>query len=158
MFRWEPEGRYRCTKSMTIAPFWFLLKDVRLRTRRALSLYKIYDNNALLVLNGTSPRSINALLALSRRIALKVHYVWSLVKKRWCAPSSSPLITWVGDSVRGSDLSPSPSRLSIHERNRFQVTNDYSREIWHKSSPASTHQKIVKVGSFYPLRLHEFLE
>ena len=24
IFRWEPEGRYRCTKSMTIAPFWFL--------------------------------------------------------------------------------------------------------------------------------------
>ena len=23
MFRWEPEGRYRCTKSMTIPPFWF---------------------------------------------------------------------------------------------------------------------------------------
>ena len=23
MFRWEPEGRYRCTKSMAIAPFWF---------------------------------------------------------------------------------------------------------------------------------------
>ena len=23
MFRWEPEGRYRCTKSVEIAPFWF---------------------------------------------------------------------------------------------------------------------------------------
>ena len=23
MFRWEPEGQYRCTMSMTIAPFWF---------------------------------------------------------------------------------------------------------------------------------------
>ena len=23
MFRWEPEGRYRWTKSMAIAPFWF---------------------------------------------------------------------------------------------------------------------------------------
>ena len=31
MFRWEPEGRYHCTKSM-------------------LSLYKVYGDNALLVL------------------------------------------------------------------------------------------------------------
>ena len=23
MLRWEPEGRYRCTTSMVIAPFWF---------------------------------------------------------------------------------------------------------------------------------------
>ena len=23
MFRWEPEGRYHCTKSVAIAPFWF---------------------------------------------------------------------------------------------------------------------------------------
>ena len=23
MFRWEPEGCYRCTKSMAKAPFWF---------------------------------------------------------------------------------------------------------------------------------------
>ena len=23
LFRWEPEGRYRCTKSMAMAPFWF---------------------------------------------------------------------------------------------------------------------------------------
>ena len=23
LFRREPEGRYRCTKSMAIAPFWF---------------------------------------------------------------------------------------------------------------------------------------
>ena len=45
-----------------------LLKDVLLRTRRALSLYKLYyDDNALLVLNGTSLNSVSALLALSWR-------------------------------------------------------------------------------------------
>ena len=43
-----------------------LFKDVLLRTRRlALSLYKVCGDNALLVLNGTSLNSINALLALS---------------------------------------------------------------------------------------------
>ena len=26
MFRWESEGRYRCTKSMVIAPFWFSME------------------------------------------------------------------------------------------------------------------------------------
>ena len=94
-FRWEPEGRYCCTKSMAIAPFWFstehcwsaitallalnwrhlwiyhssdfltnrqlrdrraltLIKDVPLRTRMVLSLYKVDGDSALLVLNGTS--------------------------------------------------------------------------------------------------------
>ena len=41
------------------------LKDILLRTRRALSLYKVYGNSVLLVLNGTSLSSFNALLALS---------------------------------------------------------------------------------------------
>ena len=50
----DPEGRY-CSS---------LLKDVPLRTRRALSLYKVNDNSALLVLNGTSLICNNALLAL----------------------------------------------------------------------------------------------
>ena len=26
MFHWEPEGRYRCTASMTIVPFWFSME------------------------------------------------------------------------------------------------------------------------------------
>ena len=38
MFCWEPEGRYCC------------FSDVLLRTRRVLSLYKVYGNSALLVL------------------------------------------------------------------------------------------------------------
>ena len=38
----------------------------RLRTRRAQLLYKISGNSALLVLNGTSLNSMNALLALSQ--------------------------------------------------------------------------------------------
>ena len=49
-----------------------LFKDVPLRTRRALSLYKVYGDNALLVHNGTSLNSISALLALSRRLLLPV--------------------------------------------------------------------------------------
>ena len=40
------------------------IKDVPLRTRRALSLYKVSGNSALLVLNGTSLICNNALLAL----------------------------------------------------------------------------------------------
>ena len=42
-----------------------MFKDVLLRTRRALSLYKVYGDSALLVLNGTSLNSANALLAFS---------------------------------------------------------------------------------------------
>ena len=44
-----------------------LLNDVPLRTRRVLSLYKVYGNSALLVLNRTSMNSVNTLLALSRQ-------------------------------------------------------------------------------------------
>ena len=42
-------------------------KDVLLRTRRGLSLYKAYGDSTLLLLNGPSFVSMNALLALSRR-------------------------------------------------------------------------------------------
>ena len=41
-----------------------MFKDAPLRTRRALSLYKVYGDSALLVLSGTSLNSVNALLAL----------------------------------------------------------------------------------------------
>ena len=47
-----------------------LFKDVQLRTVTALSLYNVYGDSALLVLNGTSLNSINALLALSRQKTL----------------------------------------------------------------------------------------
>ena len=39
----------------------------QLRARRALSLYKVYGDSALLVLNGTSLNSDSALLALNWR-------------------------------------------------------------------------------------------
>ena len=42
-----------------------IFKDVPLRTRRALSLYKVYVDSTLLVLNGTSLNSYSALLALN---------------------------------------------------------------------------------------------
>ena len=42
-----------------------IFTDVPLRTRRALSLYKVYGDGALLVLNGTSSKSDNTLLALN---------------------------------------------------------------------------------------------
>ena len=42
-----------------------LFKDDQLRTRRVLSMYKVYGDSALLVPKGTSLYSINNLLALS---------------------------------------------------------------------------------------------
>ena len=74
MFCWEPKGSFHCTMSMAIAPFWFSTehrwtalmpfwfsvddrsnhsqhKICHMRTRRALLLYKVYGNNALLALN-----------------------------------------------------------------------------------------------------------
>ena len=53
----EPEGHYQELQ----------VKDVPLRTRRALSLYKVYGDSALTVLSGTLLNSINALLVLSGR-------------------------------------------------------------------------------------------
>ena len=42
-----------------------MFKDVPLRTRRALSLYKVYGKNALLIISGTSLNNVKALLALN---------------------------------------------------------------------------------------------
>ena len=42
-----------------------LFKNVALRTRRALLLYNVYGDSALLVLNGTSLNINNALLVLN---------------------------------------------------------------------------------------------
>ena len=50
-----------------------LFKDVLLRTRRALLLYNVFGDSALLVLNGTLMNSVSALLALSRRYVLEHH-------------------------------------------------------------------------------------
>ena len=43
--------------------------DHQLRARRALLLYKVYGNSALLLLNRTSLNSVNAHLVPSRRYA-----------------------------------------------------------------------------------------
>ena len=53
---WEPEGRYCSSKMFRGEP-----------SRRALSLYKVNGNSALLVLSGTSLICNNALLALNWR-------------------------------------------------------------------------------------------
>ena len=36
MFRWEPEGHYRCTKSMVIVPFWFSAEDMQGQKKKEL--------------------------------------------------------------------------------------------------------------------------
>ena len=48
-----------------------LFKDVSLRTRRALSLYKVYGDSALLVFNGTWLNNDGALLTLNWQYMLK---------------------------------------------------------------------------------------
>ena len=35
---WEPEGRYRCTKSMAIVPFWFSVDDMVLEWYKSACL------------------------------------------------------------------------------------------------------------------------
>ena len=47
-------------------------KDIPLRTRRVLSLYKVYGDSALLVFNGTSLNCNNALLALTIYTTVRV--------------------------------------------------------------------------------------
>ena len=62
-----------------------LFKDVPLRTRRALSLYKVYADSALLVLKGISLISVSTLLALSRRYDVQVNLNMSSQLLSWCA-------------------------------------------------------------------------
>ena len=55
-----------------------MFKDVLLRTRRALLLYKVYGSSTLLVLNGTYLNSVNALLVLSRRYPLHKMFMYNV--------------------------------------------------------------------------------
>ena len=56
-------------------PFKLLFNDVQLKTRRALSLCKVYGDSALLGLNGTLLHSINA----SRRHVLLLFFIPALM-------------------------------------------------------------------------------
>ena len=72
---WCPYGtctchRLRAKRGLTLP------KDVLLRTRRVLALYKVYGDKALLVLNATSLININALLALSWRYGSAWTWSW----------------------------------------------------------------------------------
>ena len=71
-----------------------LLNDVPLRTRRALLPYSLYNDSALLVLNGTSLNSINALLALNWRYYMYVQLLVLLVHTDYCYTRNSHII-WV---------------------------------------------------------------
>ena len=59
-----------------------IFKDVSLKTRRALSLYNVYGNSALLVFNGTSLNIDSALLALNwQNVQVRAHFLqFSLIK------------------------------------------------------------------------------
>ena len=56
-----------------------IIKYVPLRTRRPLSLYKVYGNSALLVLNGTSLNSDSTLLALNWRCKVFMSIIFSSI-------------------------------------------------------------------------------
>ena len=45
-------------------------KDVPLRTKRGLSLYKVYCGSTLLILNGTSLNRVNALLSAAKELLI----------------------------------------------------------------------------------------
>ena len=68
------------------------LKDVPLRTRWALLLYKVNGNSALLVLNGTSLICNSALLALSW-----LYYIQCLPFNFWLLTSEHMRIHYIGN-------------------------------------------------------------
>ena len=69
--KWErpADRRSRARRSLS------LFNNILLRTRRALSMYKVYGDSALLVLNGTLLNSVNALLVLSQGYTC-MHILW----------------------------------------------------------------------------------
>ena len=71
------------------------IKDVPLRTRRALLLYKVYGDSAFLVLNGTALICNNALVALQWRYA-RVHNL---------QPFAHISQTWTVHTLRGGHIS-----------------------------------------------------
>ena len=74
-------------------------KDVLLRSRRALLLYKVYGNSALLVLNRTSLKCNNALLALNwRHSRASVHGPHRTVEREplpWQRARSAHVTYWL---------------------------------------------------------------
>ena len=111
MSRWEPEGRYHhrlvIMIMIVIMPLWLLtdiyflyterwnrqlrarrallqLKDVPLRTRRALLLYKVYGNSALLVLNGTSLIALAPFWLSADKISNILYYFLTLSQASEC--------------------------------------------------------------------------
>ena len=101
-------------------------KDVPLRTRRVLSLYKLYGDSALLVLNGTVMNRINTLLALSRQYIVwvmsclfRVCIVCQIFKDlKLMTKSVSSMIRWqMNEGCQKFELSiPSrrPQRTPLH--------------------------------------------
>ena len=61
---------------------WISIYYVPLRTRRALSLYKVYGDSAVLVLKETSLNSVNALLVFSWQYFLYTDS-WSILIQIW---------------------------------------------------------------------------
>ena len=69
--------------------------NVRLRTKKALSLYKVYGTCVSLVLNGTSLNSISALLALSRRYKNSRHPNDNLGQDYDCFHTRAKCVIWL---------------------------------------------------------------
>ena len=97
-------------------------KDVQLRTRRVLSLYKVYGDSPLLVLNGILLNSVNALLALSRRF-------YPFCKTRIHHNSSEPVTI----------LENAHADLATHRKNKISV----------KWNPDVSNYFAVKIGGYH---------
>ena len=84
---WEPEGRYDHYSMMFC---WYMY--FKLRTRRALSLYKVYGDNVLLVLGWqfvSSMMSGNVFMSKNKTITLCLHPSMTIYtgKKSMCSSS-----------------------------------------------------------------------
>ena len=80
MFHWRPDGRYHCTKSVAITPFWFSKE--------------------------TPLNSVNALLVLKRTICVQLTESTRWVVSSWLM---SPLVAWSRLEARDSTVWPCDS-------------------------------------------------
>ena len=97
--------------------------NVPLRTRTALLLYKVYGDNALFVLNGTSMNSANALLVLSRRNMIISMTCISITFQRW---------------IRLWPISDKPVKDPLHAKQFSSFNHDEMKRI-EFNFPVCTH-------------------
>ena len=101
MFRWEPEGRYRCNKSMAIAPFWFSTELCW-----ALAPFWLSANDMGMTVTFDTKGPLVCYLSLQVQVYLTTHSLWiqGLIKAFVICPYPQSHLFSQSDLLPGSKV------------------------------------------------------